>query len=80
MPSRFAVLKIEGDDFTPPNTNKTKEKKKVDANKQNGKKPEKSSSAQAKKPAKVRCEPKVGCIAMFSLFFIEKGQEKEGSD
>lgn len=51
MPSRFAVLKIEDDDFKPPNPNKAKDKKK-DA-KQASKKSEKVAPMPVKKPTKV---------------------------
>lgn len=50
MPSRYAVLKIEDDDFRPANSNKSKDKKKSDV-KLNGKKVEKTGAG--KKPAKV---------------------------
>lgn len=51
MPSRFAVLKIEDDDFKPPNPNKNKEKKKEVKN--NVKKSEKTPAVATKKPSKV---------------------------
>ncbi|GLV31175.1 hypothetical protein CBL_12250 [Carabus blaptoides fortunei] len=54
MPSRYAVLKIEDDDFRPANSNKSKDKKKSDL-KLNGKKVEKTGAA--KKPAKQPAKP-----------------------
>lgn len=44
VPSRFACLRIEDDDFRPANS---KPKKKVDNNKQTGKKPDKSTKQES---------------------------------
>lgn len=52
MPSRFAVLKIEDDDFKPPNPSKIKEKKKVNDSKVN-KKTDKPNDSSNKKATKV---------------------------
>lgn len=52
MPSRFAVLKIEDDDFKPQNPSKNKEKKKAPENKPN-KKTDKSNDLSNKKSTKV---------------------------
>lgn len=49
VPSRFACLRIEDDDFRPANTNKSK--KKPDNKQQQSKKPEKSTKPEPKKTA-----------------------------